>query len=172
MKKLALLFTLFSLFYSGQDVALKIKKGSYPLFIINGVIGNENQLTSMDQKLLSGISVYKSNELPENLQAFSNFAGDGIIDITLNSELQESGVLSLHDLNLKHNLPDNNSIYVDGTYVTDNNIKIYKNAIVDEKMIDNKGHDVLNIWTLTESQRIITTAKKSYYNPLSEESTQ
>lgn len=152
MKNFILLFTLFAAFCFGQQTSLKEKSDRYPLYIIDGMISNETQMKLISSKEIAAISVYKSDSLPDKLSAFSNFALEGIIDITL-KEKNDVVAVSLEHLNIKNNLNDINSVYVNGILVKDTTVKIVDDAIIETEIIENNGQKFLNIWTVTEDQR-------------------
>lgn len=153
MKKLFAIFILLSVFTFGQDKSLKIKKDKNPLFIINGHIANQALMKTMKNDKISSITIYKSNPIPDALQAFKNFAPTGIVDIRLVTEQTLSTLIPLRLMNTQFNLDPENPIYINGDLITNNSTSIFKDAIIESKIIDNNGKSVLNIWTLSENER-------------------
>ncbi|MGV8914107.1 MAG: hypothetical protein ACOH1X_01525 [Kaistella sp.] len=159
MKKFLFLFTLLSAFCFGQEVSLKEKKDIHPLYILDGKISNEAQMKLLQSKDISSVSVYKSDRLPENLQAFSNFALEGIIEISLKEKSENSAAFSLAFFNKKNNLDEINAVYINGILVKDTAVKIEEDAIEAIEIIENNDQKFLNIWTVSQEERNGITQK-------------
>lgn len=153
MKNLLLLFILFSAPLLSQQSSFKENKNSSPLYILDGMIANEPQIKKIKSNAISAVSIYKSDNLPENLSAFSNFAMEGIIEIILKEKDRNATSYYLEALNVSNNLSELNPVYVNKILVKKNSVKILENAILDTEIIDFEGKQFLNIWTIPVDER-------------------
>lgn len=153
MKNLIVLLMLLSTFCLGQQNSLKEAVGLFPLYVVNGMVANESQVKLIGSAGIFSVSVYKSDNLPAKLNAFTNFATEGIIDITLKENTELQAGFSLERLNIEHQLNEMNPVYINRIFVRDNTVKIITEAIIETEIIENKGQKLLNIWTVTKEER-------------------
>ncbi|MBH1959199.1 MAG: hypothetical protein I8H68_03725 [Flavobacteriia bacterium] len=153
MKNLILPFLLFSSFFFGQQSSLKESAGLFPLYLVDGMITNEEQLKAFGTAEISAVSVYKSDNLPEKLTPFINFISEGIISITMKSGTENLESVSLERLNIQHQFDELNPVYINRIFVKNNTVKILKDAVIESEIIENNGQKFLNIWTVKKSER-------------------
>ena len=153
MKILLLLLTVVSTFVFSQETTLQTKKGIYPLYLMDGVIANESEMKLKNPTQILTISVYKSDQLPEELAGLKNFGKDGIIDLKL--KVKNPGDLStaLKNHNTEQGLAPDNPIYVNGVLVKDLSIEILYKAIVEFEITEVDSGKYLNIWTISKEER-------------------
>jgi hypothetical protein len=166
MKNLFLLFTLISAFSFGQEASIKETKAIYPLYIIDGIISNEAQIKLVNSNEISTVSIYKSDNLPKNRIAFSNFIDDGIIDIILKVKNEKLVAVSLKSLNLKNHLEELNPVYINRILVKDNAVQIFEDIILETEIITIKNQQFLNIWTISKEERNRISRSEKVSNPL------
>lgn len=153
MKNLILPFLLFSGFLFAQQTSLKESAGLFPLYLVDGMITNEEQLKAFGPAEISAVSVYKSDNLPEKLIPFTNFISEGIISITMKSGTANLESVSLDRLNIQHQFDELNPVYINRIFVKNNTVKILTDALVEAEIIENNGQKFLNIWTVKKSER-------------------
>lgn len=153
MKNLLLILTLFSTFSFAQEISLKEKSGIYPLYIVDGIISNLPQMKLIHSTEITSVSIYKSDNLPENLGDFTNFSTEGIIDISLKTKIEKNETVSLSSLNIHNKLDEINPVYINSILLKDTKVKIVKDAIIDTEVIENNGQKFLNIWTISQDER-------------------
>ena len=153
MKNLMVIFTLFSALCFGQQDSPKEDLAINPLYILDGMIANEPQIKMITTAEIAAISIYKSDNLPKNLESFSNFADDGIIDIILKQKDVQFNSISFEKLNITNNLNELNPIYINNILVKGTANRILEDAILDTEIIEKNGQKFLNIWTVAKDQR-------------------
>ena len=153
MKNLLIVFTFISVFCFGQEASIKETKANYPLYIIDGMVTNEAQIKQINSNEISTVSIYKSDKLPQNRIAFSNFIDDGIIDIILKVKNENLVAVTLKSLNAKKHLDELNPIYINRILVKDNAVKIVEDIIQEIEIIKINEEQFLNIWTISKEER-------------------
>lgn len=136
------------------------KKGIYPLYLMDGIIANESEMKLKDPTQILTISVYKSDQLPNELSGLKNFGKDGIIDLKLKVKNPKDLSTALQNHNTEQGLPADNPIYVNGVLVKDLTIQILYKAIVEFEVTEVDSGKYLNIWTITKEERNNLVSKR------------
>ena len=135
----------------GQPPRLDPKTESDPLYLLNGKIVSATQFKNLDPPNVATVSVYKSNNLPAVLEAFSNFALSGIIEVTLKKNTELKDFITLSAVNLQKNIEELNPVYVNDVLIKNPRIKISADAIEEATIIKLEDRDFVSIRTSAEN---------------------
>lgn len=160
MKSALLFFVLFSVLGFARPLSKAINSASYPLFLIDGIIANEKKVKTLSQNEIQTMSIYKSEDLPENLENFSNFSLTGIIEITLKKKKQKQGAtIPLTEINILKKVDELNPVYIDGVRLQNPRLKIFEDVIEDIEIIRVDEREFVNVWTLSSTERAVSAAQ-------------
>jgi len=154
---ITLIFTfVLSNIYS-QDSYSKLPgtKSNCPTIIIGkDIIANGNTI-GIKKELITELNVLKDKPNRKE-HKFFNLTENGIIFVTLNKKIAFKTQSELNDF---FGIDKNNRVYVNGYLIENSDYKIATESIIEIELIEPNSENklenkVINVWTLTEKERI------------------
>ncbi|MEO8238393.1 MAG: hypothetical protein ABI576_09810 [Flavobacterium sp.] len=154
---ITLIFTLFLSNIYSQDSYSKLPgtKSNCPTIIIEkDIIANGNAI-EIKKELITELSVLKDKP-NRKAHKFFNLTENGIVFVTLN---KKTAFKTQSELNDFFGIDKNNGVYVNGCLIENSDYKIATESIIEIELIDPDSENKLaskaiNVWTLTEKERI------------------
>ena len=154
---ITIIFTFFLSNSYSQDSYLKLPgiKSNCPTIIIEkDIIANGNVIETK-KELITELNVLKDKPSRKE-HKFFNLTENGIVFVTLN---KKTAFKTQSELNDFFGIDKNNGVYVNGYLIEHSDYKIATESIFEIELIDpdseNKlANKVINVWTLTEKERI------------------
>lgn len=143
MKKLLYSFLLLS------SATLFAQKNTATKFAVaNDIVGTVDMFTNY-KKVIQSSQVYKTQAaLPQNLKKFNSLAEkNGLTEFKFNTKQYNIDSVVLSDMNLQHELPKDNPVFIDGYELTDSNTYVFGDILAKMEVKNNDGKKALFIST-------------------------
>lgn len=116
--------------------------------VANDIVGTVDMFTNY-KKVIQGSQVYKTQAaLPQNLKKFSSLAeNNGLTEFKFNTKQYNIDSVGLFEMNVQHELPKENPVFIDGYELTDANIYIFGDLLAKMEVKNKDGKKYLYIST-------------------------
>ncbi|MHA6727806.1 hypothetical protein ACX3PU_07045 [Chryseobacterium sp. A301] len=137
---------------SSQEVDSSVEPQSGPIFLVDGNLA-KSSAKEVEVENIESVAIYKTDSsLPSELKGLTNHLDRSLISITLKKIREVEHPVELSTLNQMHGLPAESPIYLDGTQLFHNHLKVYPSAIKEIVVKGTKQNPYLAL-TLGESSK-------------------